>query len=114
MKPQLNRISMLFLVISLVGLGMAQTRTTYVIQVKGLSCPFCAYGLEKKLKKVKGVESVSIDLEKDEAVVTSKSDVAIDEESLRKAVRAAGFSIESLKKVEAEPGSGQARDGRKR
>ncbi|HKJ69710.1 MAG TPA: hypothetical protein VKA68_17270, partial [bacterium] len=33
------------------------------IQVKGLACPFCAYGLEKKLGKLNGVKQVYIGLD---------------------------------------------------
>ena len=94
----MKTISILLILFSLTGLGLAQTQTKYIIQVNGLTCPFCAYGLEKKLKKVKGVESVSIDLEKDEAVVLTRAGETVEEESLRKAVRSAGFSIASLKK----------------
>ena len=37
---------------------------TYVkVEVKGLACPFCAYGLEKKLKEEDGVKSIKIDVE---------------------------------------------------
>ena len=32
------------------------------VKVDGLACPFCAYGLEKKLKKVEGVETLKIDV----------------------------------------------------
>lgn len=118
MKLEMKRTAILLVLFSLVGLGMAQTRTPtqYVIGVNGLTCPFCAYGLEKKLKKVKGVASVSIDLEKDEAVVVVKAGATVEEESLRKAVRSAGFSVASLKKVEPEanvpgPGPGSAKKG---
>ena len=31
--------------------------------VEGLGCPFCAYGLEKKFKKVKGIKHVKILIE---------------------------------------------------
>jgi len=31
--------------------------------VEGLGCPFCAYGLEKKFKKVKGIKKIEIDIE---------------------------------------------------
>ena len=103
----MKRAAVLLVLISLTGFGLgAQTQMKYVIQVKGLTCPFCAYGLEKKLRKVKGVASVSIDLEKDEAVVTTKAGETVGEECLREAVHSAGFSVASLKKVESEPPSG--------
>ncbi len=91
-----------FLLISLVGLGFALPQTKYVLKVNGLTCPFCAYGLEKKLKKVKGVESVSIDLEKDEAILLIQEEAVVQEEAIRKAVKKAGFSVASLKKETIE------------
>jgi mercuric ion binding protein len=33
------------------------------VRVDGLSCPFCAYGLEKKIKNMEGVEDLSIFIE---------------------------------------------------
>ena len=99
---KLKTVLILFLLISLVGLGFAQAQTKYVLKVNGLTCPFCAYGLEKKLKKVKGVESVSIDLEKDEAIVLIKDGTVVQEEAIRKAVKKAGFSVASLKKEVGE------------
>ena len=35
----------------------------FKIQVDGLGCPFCAYGLEKKFKEFKGLKQIVIDIE---------------------------------------------------
>lgn len=35
----------------------------FTVNVDGLGCPFCAYGLEKKIKKLKGIKKVKIDME---------------------------------------------------
>ena len=35
----------------------------FEIQVDGLGCPFCAYGLEKKFKEFKGIKAIVIDIE---------------------------------------------------
>ena len=93
-------ITALTVILLVTGSGLAGTQ--YVIGVDGLTCPFCAYGLEKKLKKVKGVESVSIDLEKDEAILLIKDGTVVQEEDIRKAVKKAGFSVASLKKEATE------------
>jgi len=85
-------LAVIFLV---TGAGLAETK--YVVGVDGLSCPFCAYGLEKKLKKVENVESISIDMDKGQAVVIAKAGTTIKEEALHKAVKEAGFSVSSLK-----------------
>lgn len=44
--------------------GQAQSdRDLMEVQVDGLGCPFCAYGLEKKFKEFKGIKNVKIDME---------------------------------------------------
>lgn len=86
----------------------------YVLGVDGLSCPFCAFGLEKKLKKVKNVQSVSIDMNKGQVLVTAKADSTVEKDDLRKAVKDAGFSVSYLKKVESDTKGGELqlrRDG---
>ena len=37
---------------------------SYVLGVDGLACPFCAYGIEKRLNKVDGVTGVEVDVGK--------------------------------------------------
>ena len=37
--------------------------TKYVMRVDGLACPYCAYGIERKLKKIEGVEQIDVDLD---------------------------------------------------
>jgi len=66
------------------------------IQVDGLSCPFCAYGLEKNLKKVNGIESVDIDMKTGKATVIIKSDRQVDDQALRQAVKKAGFTARGI------------------
>jgi len=93
------KVMVVMAVVSLIA-GSAMAQTKYVIGVDGMSCPFCAYGLEKKLKKVQDVESVTIDLNEGEVVVIAKAGATIKEESLRKAVHDAGFTVSTLKKIE--------------
>lgn len=40
----------------------AQT-DAFTLRVDGLGCPFCAYGLEKKFKDVKGIKALKIDIQ---------------------------------------------------
>ncbi len=66
------------------------------IQVDGLSCPFCAYGLEKHLKKVKGVEGVDINMKSGKATVTLKSGAQVNDDALSAAVTKAGFTARGI------------------
>ncbi len=52
-------------------IGSAQAGVkSLTVKVDGLACPFCAYGLEKKLKKVEGVETLNIDINAGEVVLS--------------------------------------------
>jgi len=62
------------------------------VQVDGLACPFCAYGLEKKLKPLPGVEGVRIDYKEGWVELTVEEGADLDESAIRAAVRAAGFT----------------------
>jgi len=72
------------------------TGRTIAIQVDGLSCPFCAYGLEKNLKRVSGVKAVKIDMKTGKATVALKPDAQVDDQTLRQAVKKAGFSARDI------------------
>jgi len=62
------------------------------IRVDGLSCPFCAYGLEKKLKRIEGVGGVKIYVDKGVAALENKKEKSIAVESLDSVVKDAGFT----------------------
>jgi len=72
------------------------TGQTATIAVDGLSCPFCAYGLEKNLKKVNGIESVKIDMKSGHATVALKQGAQVDDQVLRQAVKKAGFTAREI------------------
>jgi len=68
----------------------------YDLRVDGLSCPFCAYGIEKKLKKTEGVETVDIDLKRGVVVVKTREGVKLTEPQMKQLVKDAGFTLKSL------------------
>ncbi|MFQ5487244.1 MAG: heavy-metal-associated domain-containing protein [Gammaproteobacteria bacterium] len=68
----------------------------YDLRVDGLSCPFCAYGIEKKLKKTEGVETVDIDLKRGVVVVKAREGVKLTEPQMKQLVKDAGFTLKSL------------------
>jgi len=70
--------------------------TQYNLRVDGLSCPFCAYGIEKKLIRTEGVESVAFDLEKGVVMVKVGEGVTLTESQLKKLVDDAGFTLRSM------------------
>jgi|TARA_B100000809_G_C15110512_1_gene520417 mercuric ion binding protein len=66
--------------------------TTATIVVKGMACPFCACGVEKKLKEVEGVQGVSVDTKSGTAVVSCRADETIALQKLPQAIKASGFT----------------------
>ncbi|MCH6575039.1 MAG: heavy-metal-associated domain-containing protein [Bacteroidetes bacterium] len=66
------------------------------VEVDGLSCPFCAYGLEKKLSGIDGVASIKIDIDQGMAILTISENKIITEEEIRKVVKQAGFTPKKI------------------
>ncbi len=80
-----------------------------VLWVDGMSCPFCAYGLEKKLSRLESVQQITIDLENGRVRITLKEGESVSDAELEKAVADAGFSLRKLER----PGT-RARDAQPR
>jgi mercuric ion binding protein len=72
---------------------------SYRLAVDGLACPFCAYGIEKKLSALAGVERLETDIEDGSVIVTMQDDAILDEAAAQQAVKAAGFSLRTFEQV---------------
>lgn len=70
----------------------------YQVGVDGMSCPFCAYGIEKQLKKLDGVNQVKVDVAKGQVVVTMDDGKTLEKAQAVEAVKKAGFSLRSFEK----------------
>ncbi len=71
-------------------------KTVYTLRVDGLACPFCAYGVEKQLSAVDGVERVETDIKTGTVTIDMRAGATLDEATARKAVEASGFTFRSL------------------
>lgn len=71
----------------------------YRIHVNGLACPFCAYGIEKKLGEIKGVEKVETDVAAGSVTVTMADGNALDESAAAQAVKEAGFGLGGFEEI---------------
>ena len=91
---------MLFLWVFLVIPLVAGDFKKVTLKVDGLSCPFCAYGLEKKLQKIDGVEKLDIHINDGVVVLYFKKDASVDSATIEKKVKEAGFT---LRKIEEAP-----------
>lgn len=90
----LRALLVLFLLINL-SLGK-----DILLKVDGLACAFCAWGLEKKLKKLEGVERVNISLNKGTVLIQFKEGVEVEEEVLKRIVKESGFKLREIKYLE--------------
>jgi len=91
-------LSLIFLLsLSIINAQTNEQDLTYVkVEVKGLACPFCAYGLEKKIKKIKGVESIKIDIEEGLVYLTMLTSQKPTKKTLEKIVTDAGFTPNNI------------------
>tara|TARA_R110000868_G_scaffold80512_8_gene228771 strand:+ start:158 stop:538 length:381 start_codon:yes stop_codon:yes gene_type:complete len=76
----------------------ADGMTTYSFQADGLACPFCAYGIEKRVQKLDGVVSVSTDIASGKVIIDVQSETELKEAAVNEAVNKAGFTMRSFKK----------------
>lgn len=65
----------------------------YKLYVDGLACPFCTYGVEKKVTGLNGVRKVEIDIDAGLVAVTMADGVTLNEAAARQAIDQAGFSL---------------------
>lgn len=65
------------------------------VKVNGMACPFCAYGIEKKLKALPGARDVKVDLEKGLATFETPSG-GVSEQQIKQAIKDAGFTPVSI------------------
>ncbi len=70
-----------------------------LIKVEGLYCPFCAYGLEKQLKKLKGFKKVEVNLKHGTADLYIKPGVSVTDAAIQAAVEDAGFDSASIERM---------------
>jgi len=68
----------------------------YMVGVDGMACPFCAYGIEKKLKALDGVESLDIHIKQGTVDVHVEQGGEVTPDELKRAIKDAGFEIRDL------------------
>jgi copper chaperone CopZ len=100
-RKYFNLFFMLFFIFSFVFPLYAQGDTQKIlIKVEGLYCPFCAYGLEKQLKKLNGFKKVEVNLKHGVAELHMKPGITVTDTAIQQAVEDAGFDSASIKRIE--------------
>ncbi len=95
----LSLVMVVFTLWATAGAAQEPAHPTYQIQVNGLSCPFCAYGIEKQVTAIEGVEEIALDLKAGLLTVTMEEGAVLDQPTASKAVERAGFTMGSFQQV---------------
>ncbi len=96
-----KRLSIMATVLVVLGSSMlaqeADTSRIYIkMEIHGLACPYCAFGMEKELKRISGVENVEIHLEEGLVYMSLPASQMPSEEDLGKIVTDAGFTLKQI------------------
>jgi copper chaperone CopZ len=86
-------MTVLFVLVS----ATAQAETIKVT-VNGLVCSFCATGIEKTFRKQEAVEEVKVDLDQKLVLIQTKEQSVLDDETVTKLVKDAGYSVTDIKR----------------
>lgn len=70
------------------------------LAVNGMVCPFCAYGLEQRLKDLAGVDEVLVQVSDGLVQIRTMEGRELTDEALTDTVKKAGFSLTAIERVE--------------
>ncbi|ODS31063.1 MAG: Heavy-metal-associated domain protein [Candidatus Scalindua rubra] len=84
-------ITVTIILMIFVRLASAETGKVQV-KLDGLVCTFCAYNLEKKIKRIEGVKDLKILVNEGLAEIKIGEDKSIDVDGIKKAVKEGGFT----------------------
>ncbi|MBK7361497.1 MAG: heavy-metal-associated domain-containing protein [Micavibrio sp.] len=73
---------------------------TIKASVNGLVCAFCATAIEKTFKAQPAVETIKVDLETKLVTITTKPDQNLDDETVKKLITDAGYTITGITREE--------------
>ena len=92
--------TVLILGLVLMSVSAFAAQQAYKLRVDGLACPFCAYGIEKKLNAIKGVQGVGVDIASGTVNVTMAEGASLDEATAKQAVKDAGFTLRGFEPIQ--------------
>lgn len=74
-----------------------------IVYVDGLACPFCAYGLEKKLDDYDAVQELQVEIEEGRILLVFREGQALTKDEIDQAVEEAGFTARKIELRNEEP-----------
>jgi len=81
--------------------GAAVAAPDVVVKVNGLVCDFCARSLEKTFRRTGKVSGVSVDLTAKEVRLKFAAGANIDDATIRKLVKDAGYAVVDVRRTAA-------------
>ncbi len=107
-------LAILFLIGLSSGNSFAQTKRDtpkeYVkLHIYGMACPVCSYGVEKKIRELKGAENIHMDLKNGYATFDVPPSTKVTKAKMKRLVANAGFELKSAE-FSDQPFN-EARDG---
>ena len=94
---RMPRYSMMALLLVIASVGHAKT---IELTVNGLVCGFCAQGIEKTLRKNVATADVFVSLENRLVAVVTKDGADIADDTLRKALKDAGYDVTAIARTD--------------
>lgn len=85
-------ITLIIGITSIFNANAQKNMDKFMVQVDGLGCPFCAYGLEKKFKEFKGIKEVKIDIETGDFSFSYPAEKLLSLADVEKQVENAGYT----------------------
>lgn len=76
--------------------GVFAAQSQYIMRVDGLACPYCAYGIEKKLLAIDGVQEINVDLNAGIVRVDVADGVVLEEATMKQLFHDAGFTFRNM------------------
>lgn len=95
----MHRFKLLVATLLLIASPLAAAKTIEM-DVNGLVCGFCAQGIEKTLKGLPATDDVFVSLEDRLVAVKLKDGADIDDATLKKALKDAGYTVVGIRRTE--------------
>ena len=73
---------------------------TVHLMVDGMVCPFCAYGLEKRLRNLAAVDSLIVRISDGLVQIREKEGALLTHAVVQREVERAGFTLREMKRID--------------
>ena len=84
----------------IVAMDSVLAGVTVQLTVDGMVCPFCAYGLEKRLRDLAAVDSVIVRISDGLVQIREKDGQRLTQEEVHREVEKAGFTLREMKRID--------------